>query len=310
MEDKEAIYDELEKTAAPSAQQGETNAQLDTDSNSSAPGQQRDVDGTVALGQPVGHGSDSTAGDPSAQGDKLLTVAERNIRSFLRSATFKSESDREAALNCVDVLSAAPRAAPQPAVQQGNDFWPVDGNASRKQLIKQIGRMNYQLTALRQENAGLVARVQRQAEALRNLQSAAAPAAQEDALDTVRLNWLEGVEGRFYNIDRISAVVGTGFLTRTENGTAQISPTLRAAIDAASAATPNAAPAPAAVAEPVAWLHDDPQRYDVIHAEVKDLLVKSRDAAGHLHRPLDKSAHYTIPLYAAPAPAAQGAAAK
>lgn len=64
--------------------------------------------------------------------------------------------------------------------------------------------------------------------------------------------------------------------------------------------------APAAVAEPVAWLHDDPQRYDVIHAEVKDVLVKSRDAAGHLHRPLDKSAHYTIPLYAAPAPSAQG----
>lgn len=60
-----------------------------------------------------------------------------------------------------------------------------------------------------------------------------------------------------------------------------------------------AAPAPAAVAEPVAWLHDDPQRYDVIHAEVKDLLVKFRDAAGYLHRPLDKSAHYTIPLYTA-----------
>lgn len=92
------------------APQGETNAHLDTDSNSSAPGQQRDVAGTVALGQSVGHGSDSTAGDPSAQGDKLLTVAERNIRSFLRSATFKSESDREAALNCVDVLWEAARA--------------------------------------------------------------------------------------------------------------------------------------------------------------------------------------------------------
>lgn len=76
------------------------------------------------------------------------------------------------------------------------------------------------------------------------------------------------------------------------------------ALRAALAST--AQPAPAAVAEPVAWLHDDPQRYDVIHAEVKDLLVKSRDAAGYLHRPLDKSAHYTIPLYTAPAPAAQG----
>lgn len=74
------------------------------------------------------------------------------------------------------------------------------------------------------------------------------------------------------------------------------------------AAATKAAAAPAAVAEPVAWLHDDPQRYDVIHAEVKDLLVKFRDAAGYLHRPLDKSAHYTIPLYTAPAaPASQDA---
>ena len=66
--------------------------------------------GPVALGQPVGNGSDQVAGHPSAQGDKLLTVAERNIRSFLRSATLKSESDREAALNCVDVLWEAARA--------------------------------------------------------------------------------------------------------------------------------------------------------------------------------------------------------
>lgn len=86
------------------APQGETNAQLDIDSNSSAPGQQRDVAGSVALGQPVGNGSDQAAGHTGAQGDKLLIVAERNIRSFLRSAVFKSESDREAALNCVDVL--------------------------------------------------------------------------------------------------------------------------------------------------------------------------------------------------------------
>ena len=64
----------------------------------------------LALGQPMGNGQDQAAGRPSAQGDKLLTVAERNIRSFLRSATFKSESDREAALNCVDVLWEAARA--------------------------------------------------------------------------------------------------------------------------------------------------------------------------------------------------------
>ena len=84
--------------------QGETNVQLDIDSNPATPGQQRDVAGPVAVGQPVGHRSDQATGDPQAQGDKLLIVAERNIRSFLRSAVFKSESDREAALNCVDVL--------------------------------------------------------------------------------------------------------------------------------------------------------------------------------------------------------------
>ncbi|MBP3980823.1 hypothetical protein J8G26_08795 [Acidovorax sp. JG5] len=91
--------------------QGEMNVQLDIDSNHSAPGQQRDMACSLALGQPVGNGSDQVAGHPSAQGDKLLTVAERNIRSFLRSATFKSESDREAALNCVDVLWEAARAS-------------------------------------------------------------------------------------------------------------------------------------------------------------------------------------------------------
>lgn len=92
------------------APQGETNVQLDIDSNPSTPRQQRNVAGPVALGQPVGIGPDQAAGHLSAQGDKLLTVAERNLRSFLRSAAFKSESDREAALNCVDVLYAAARA--------------------------------------------------------------------------------------------------------------------------------------------------------------------------------------------------------
>lgn len=51
--------------------------------------------------------------------------------------------------------------------------------------------------------------------------------------------------------------------------------------------------------EPVAWMHDSPGRVDVISAEVKKLLVDSHDTAGHLHRPLDKSEHYTIPLYTA-----------
>ena len=112
------------------APQGETNAQLDIDSNSSAPGQQRDVAGSVALGQPVGNGSDQAAGHTGAQGDKLLIVAERNIRSFLRSAVFKSESDREAALNCVDVLweaASAPADSVTAPVRQGKWTWvPVE----------------------------------------------------------------------------------------------------------------------------------------------------------------------------------------
>ena len=108
---REALDYLLGRTPAESvpAIQGEMNVQLDIDSNHSAPGQQRDVARSVALGQPMGNRQDQAAGRPSAQGDKLLTVAERNIRSFLRSAQFKGESDREAALNCVDVLWAAAR---------------------------------------------------------------------------------------------------------------------------------------------------------------------------------------------------------
>ena len=86
------------------APQGETNVRLGTDSNPPAPGQQRGMAGSVALGQSVGRRPDPEAGHPSAQGDELLTVAARNIRSFLRSAAFKCEIDRQAALNCVEVL--------------------------------------------------------------------------------------------------------------------------------------------------------------------------------------------------------------
>ena len=114
--------------------QGETNVQLDTDSNHSAPGQQWDVAGPVALGQPMGDGPDQAAGHLSAQGDKLLTVAERNIRSFLRSAVFKSESDREAALNCVDVLWAAARAPADSVTAPAALCWLRTASAVRPEL--------------------------------------------------------------------------------------------------------------------------------------------------------------------------------
>lgn len=55
----------------------------------------------------------------------------------------------------------------------------------------------------------------------------------------------------------------------------------------------------AVIQEPVAWMHDGPGRFDVIHSAVKKLLRDSHDVVGHLSsRPLDRSGRYTIPLYA------------
>jgi hypothetical protein len=60
--------------------------------------------------------------------------------------------------------------------------------------------------------------------------------------------------------------------------------------------------------EPVAWMHET--RVDVIHDSVKTLLKTLSEGAGpeSLHRPIDKSERYTIPLYAGPVPAAQAVA--
>lgn len=63
--------------------------------------------------------------------------------------------------------------------------------------------------------------------------------------------------------------------------------------------------APDMQGEPVAWMHSDPGRVDVIHDKVRKLLKDSSDNAGYLHRPLDKSERYTIPLYTVPQPAEQ-----
>lgn len=55
--------------------------------------------------------------------------------------------------------------------------------------------------------------------------------------------------------------------------------------------------------EPVAYLHN--KRADVIHTSVKSLLSDFAVNYGpeSMLRPIDKSEHYTIPLYAAPVPA-------
>lgn len=57
--------------------------------------------------------------------------------------------------------------------------------------------------------------------------------------------------------------------------------------------------------QPVAWMHDQPNRVDVIHRDVKDLLQRVPGSSRGIHRPLDVSEHYTIPLYAAPVSQAQ-----
>lgn len=80
-------------------------------------------------------------------------------------------------ISAMDAVKAAISTPAQPPALNSEQFWPVDENASRKQLIELIGRMNFQLSALRQENAGLIRRNQGQAEALRNYQRAAAPKA-------------------------------------------------------------------------------------------------------------------------------------
>ena len=62
---EKAVICKMGKAHAP---QGETNVQLDIDSNHSAPGQQWNVAGAVALGQPVGDGPNQVAGHLGAQG--------------------------------------------------------------------------------------------------------------------------------------------------------------------------------------------------------------------------------------------------
>lgn len=47
--------------------------------------------------------------------------------------------------------------------------------------------------------------------------------------------------------------------------------------------------------EPVAWKHDDPKRHDAITDSVKELLHRANSE--YMHRPVDKTEHYTIPLY-------------
>jgi hypothetical protein len=75
----------------------------------------------------------------------------------------------------------------------------------------------------------------------------------------------------------------------------------RAALEATPPA--DAALADARAKKPVAYMHN--KRADVIHTSVKSLLSDFAVNSGpeSMLRPIDKSEHYTIPLYAAPVPA-------
>ena len=51
--------------------------------------------------------------------------------------------------------------------------------------------------------------------------------------DAALLDWLEQHDGRYYNLDKVAAIVGTGFLVRSEGNMPQVHSTLREAVCAA-----------------------------------------------------------------------------
>ena len=57
-----------------------------------------------------------------------------------------------------------------------------------------------------------------------------ADSVQEDA---AWLDWLEQHDGRYYNLDKVASIVGTGFIVQSEGNTPQVHSTLRGAIEAA-----------------------------------------------------------------------------
>ena len=61
------------------------------------------------------------------------------------------------------------------------------------------------------------------------------PTAQADNVqeDAALLNWLEQHDGRYYNLDKVAAIVGTGFLVQSEGNMPQVHSTLREAVYAA-----------------------------------------------------------------------------
>lgn len=86
----------------------------------------------------------------------------------------------------------AGQVAPQATVDDSK-FWPVDMSMSRNQMCVQIGQMNYRLTALREENEGLV---RKNAKLRAPLQATVEPLTHQQVFD--KFSFLEGVVNEAY----------------------------------------------------------------------------------------------------------------
>lgn len=76
-------------------------------------------DGALALGRELVASLSSPASDiaPVDTDDRMVAVASRNLKTFIKAAQFKCNADRDAALACVEVLDDRISAA------QGRDRW-------------------------------------------------------------------------------------------------------------------------------------------------------------------------------------------
>ena len=88
-----------------------SNVQLGLHPNTATPQQQRNMAGSLEMGQHVGRGQDKSTSDPTAKefvgvakdhGPHMTKVAARNLRLFLRSAY--SDENKSAAIECLNVL--------------------------------------------------------------------------------------------------------------------------------------------------------------------------------------------------------------
>lgn len=109
--------------------------------------------------------------------------------------------------------------------KEAKEFWP-------KGIVYQDGHINELFLAYRRGYAFCEADMRSD---IQNLEASRDGYRADAERDAARLDWLERHDGRFYNKDRISSIVGTGFLVASDEQGARHQ-TVRAAIDAAIAA--------------------------------------------------------------------------